>query len=91
MKEFLMNEKIRYFFIGIFTCLACMVTILFRKNKHGIDSDVGKEFNKTGELCEGLRESSERERQTIEGIKSTTEENRRIIQELKNRANNGKD
>lgn len=104
-----MNEKIKCMFIGFFSgvvfVISCLFRILFRKNKSRITSDVGKELNRTEELCKGFGKSLEQERDSIEGereiiegereiidrIKSTVAENERILQEFEKRTNNRQD
>lgn len=97
-----MDEKIKCIFIGFFSgvvfVISCLFGILFRKNKSRITSDVGKELNRTEELCKGFGKSIEQERDSIEGereiidrIKSTVAENERILQEFEKRTNNRQD
>lgn len=98
-----MNEKLKIFFGGfIGACIlviSIIITIIFRKNRHGTDTDVGEGIEQAGNTCESAkRTSTELERatesaigieqdieSTNERLTESIESSRRILQELKKR------
>lgn len=98
-----MNEKLKIFFSGfISACIfigSIICGIIFRKNKHGIDTDVGAGIEQAGNTCESAKGISTELEQATESaigieqdIESTNERlaesiesSKRILQELKKR------
>ena len=98
-----MNEKLKIFFNGFVTAciliISIIVTIIFRKNRRRIDTDVRKGIKQAGNACESAkRTSTELERatesaigieqdieSTNERLTESIESSRRILQELKKR------
>ena len=98
-----MNEKLKIFFNGFISAcilvISIIIAIIFRKNRHGIDTDVGAEIERAGNACESAKGTfTELERTTKsaigieQDIESTNdrladsiESSKRILQELKKR------
>ena len=98
-----MNEELKIFFAGIGSAFALIgsiiLTILFRKNRHGTDTNIGARIEQAGTTCESAKGTAEKLAGTTESairteqdIERTTEKladsidtSKRILAELKKR------